>query len=245
MPSLLDGDVRQYVAVNSQAVERAIASLPEVFNAELNRAFAAIGTGFARIFTSTRLRGGAGIRMRKRGRSAGGPPALPLAMRGAGFKGKMGNRERLDGKYMWIGTRAPHMLIHELGGTISAKNSNLGLAIPFSKMKKKQAKKDSPEAKAAFALQRGNIFVLFTPLFRKGKLVNALRGLAHFAQSVRMRARLGFISTWRGYEANAILRVDKAIDRALHRIGSEAPRSQLSSTAFYSFEGGGMEMGEW
>jgi len=209
-------DAREHVAAKR--------NLPALLSRVLNRETSATLGEFARGFSSARLGGPPGIKVKTRSRSVrsqkGRGPRLPKAMRLLGFKGELLGAARLEGKRGAIRTGNPQALAHELGATITPRRRQW-LRIPLSKPSR--AGRVAGDERKAFVFRGhpGATPLLALPPLSPG---GPIRVIASLHRSIRIRARLGFLASWDAYEPTAAKRIEAARARVYALFGERAPQ---------------------
>jgi len=190
--------------IKDKALLAMLRESPKIFNQNVNRAFQRIGGGFMKDFAGSRLVRGI-YQVRRKGatrRTGRGQPAIPKKARLAGFKAVITGRQSLQKKRLVIRTRNPALTIRESGGTIRPKRS--GYLIIRGDPKGRGAARRKERSRARQIERFGRV--------RYDKIV--LRKV----RQVRVRAVLGFVSTWRGYLPRAHLIFRDALKGAVNRI---------------------------
>lgn len=199
-------------------MEDTLIDSPKHLNANLNRQSRSATSEFGRQFTAERL-GPGGIEIHRRGqfkKPAKGQPSLPIKMRRAGFVARLRGEQKIDRKRLRISTRNPAMVSHELGLTVRADRGGF-LPVPL---------KDQPEGISPRQREQAIVLRLLghNPILVV-KLDNGdFVAIAVLVKQVKMKARLGFIRTWLGYEGSKLPgRLDKAVTDTLKRAGIQPP----------------------
>jgi len=191
------------VTLNTPEVIAALKLVPQWANGELNKAFKTALESFAKDYAPrTFNRGGPFYVQVKRRitRSPRGHPNLPAKMRRAGFKTRITNFEKIEGKDMFIRTGNPLLIGREFGNVIRPKTPGGLLAIrgKFSKRDKSSWTKQAAIEKKLRPLG----FRTFRPIARR-------------VRSVEIEAKLGLRASWARYHPRAMQIIQETVTTSI------------------------------
>lgn len=206
MPSLTSSDNRRLresfvYEVKSASVLAAMTDMPNIFNQEYNRAMKSIGGKFTRYFNDrTPLvvrRKTAG----KSGGSAGSNVFVPKRLKAIGFSAKIRNFERLEGKFMRVGTRNPVMISQETGrpDPIRPRRGKYLLVRVTTTAGRAAVARGAPRGTKTAIRRRTLPFAILVP-------------------QVKNEPRLQFLKSWRSFQPQASRGMREATSRAVRRV---------------------------
>lgn len=188
------------IDIDDSQVKALMRQSPKIFNQEFNRGLARTMGAFTRKFAKERL-GKGGIQVRRRGRfsQGGGGIFIPLKARKFGFVGNLSGKESLTRKVAVVRNNSPIAKAHEFGAVIQPKKGKFLFIGVKSVAKARRAGVNIPRGK-------------------KPKVIRVRR--------VVIKARLGFLKTFRSFIPEAKRRLNQSLQRAAQSAIKNARRAK-------------------
>ncbi len=207
-----------HVEIDTSKVQKALRVAPMQLRAELADTIDHTARSFMKTLYRTRLQGSPGIRNRPSGlgrgifssfykRIIGAPNYLSnTAKSGGTISGMIGSNMATMDMGLEIRTRSTAARMHEFGGTISGR-----MVIPLSQ--KASNRRLLKGGKLTYVLLGGKPY-----LAKVDRRAHKLEPVFIIKNSIKIRPRLGFYSTWGSMQNKTISRLNTAVQKALSKV---------------------------
>jgi len=197
--------------LNTVRLEKAIRRVPGALKMELGDAFDHISRKFLKTFKQTRLQGPPGIKGRPHGIFIRFKRRFLLPIGG------------IDNMGVEIYSDSNIARMHEEGAVITAQGGQR-LAVPFSREYRPEMYTGSGRLRARFKrpgmMKKVGVIKLkgkqFLAQFKKG--TGEVKPIFVLKNKIKIKPRLGFYDTWDGLRRMQIVRINKAVTKALKKV---------------------------